>query len=180
MYWKAPAAAQVFRCKSRANIFPSGLVKSLSGRLRSRGTWLFVSPARSAWMPYWRSDSGWDPRPGLISSTVSKCQVIQKNESQPKKVVNMGKSPLLKVSFIQRLYHPPWETAPARLSSVYRLVTIAFAVFYVLLEYATFTGSFGFLLGETIRESYEWELSLLEYGYWLPEAGIWCSNSTPF
>lgn len=27
-------------------IFPSGLIKSLSVRLRSLGTWLFVSPAR--------------------------------------------------------------------------------------------------------------------------------------
>lgn len=179
MYWKTPAAAQVFRCKSRANIFPSGLIKSLSGRLRSHGTWLFVSPARSACMPYWRSDSGWDPRRGLISSNVSKCQIIKRTNLNQKSRQRWP-IPLLKVFFTQRLYHPPWGRGPARLSCLYMLVTIAFAVFYVLLEYATFTGSFAFLLGETIREPYEWGLSLLGYGYWLPEAGIWCSNSIPF
>lgn len=59
----------------------------------------------------------------------------------------MWANPLAECTIRPRLYHPPEETAPVRLSCVYRLVTIVFAVIYVLLTYPTFTGSFGFCFG---------------------------------
>lgn len=129
-------------------IFPSGLIKSLSGQLRSRSTWLFVFPTRSVCMPYWRSDSDWETRRVFISSTVRKCRVIQfKRRDFSQKVGNVGKSPCWTYHSPRGCNHQPWETAPARLSSVYRLVMGDFVVFYVLLTCATITGSFGFCLG---------------------------------